>query len=305
MNQPEAEDEVYFRGETPRSDGGIADDDDESGSSPGRYSESDVDIDGITNTPPPPPPLYQASVIVVGSTKAGKTCLIRALTKQAFKKTYQETSISHNRIEYEHVDPSVLTIVYNSLFDQNSSSEKPKTPQDCHDVSPTCLKNKKMKNLRMDKVMLEFIDISGAKDHTTERQIHSKNVDAIIFVYDISNPQSLDEIRDTFYFEACRIKYETPLTTPHVLVGTKLDLFQQETEFIVRDISYVGQDKSMLYGTNFNCWSIQTSAKTGAGISDLRDYLLSLVISNTPRTDSSKAQTKKSRLQKILKCILQ
>ncbi len=290
MNQEETRHEMCFGRESPSSDGGVADD--ESGSSPGRQSEFDGDAS------------YRASVIVVGSTKAGKTCLVRALTQQAFKKTYQETSISHNRIECEYVDPAALRIIYNSLFDQHtsssSSSERSK-PQD----SVLSLKNKKMENLRMDKVMLEFIDISGAKDHTTERQIHSKYVDAIIFVYDISNPQSLDEIKDIFYYEACRIKYQTPLTTPHVLVGTKLDLFQQETVFVARDTSYVSQDKSMVYGVELNCWSIQTSAKTGAGISDLRDHLLSLVISNTPRIDSSEDQPKKSRLQKILKCILQ
>lgn len=297
MNHAGVEDEICFRGGTPRSDGGVADD--ESGSSPGRYSESDVDLDGITTTSP----LYRASVIVVGSTKVGKTCLVRALTKQDFKKKYQETSISHNRIEYEHIDPAALTVVYNSLFDR-SNSEEPKPQDNCE--MRLCLKNKKIENLRMNKVMLEFIDISGAEDHTAERQIHSRNVDAIIFVYDISNPESLEAIRDTFYFEACRIKYQNPLTTPHVLVGTKLDLFQQETDLFAKDTTYVNQDKSILYGTNFNCWSIQTSAKTGAGISDLRDYLLSLVISNTPRGDSSqRSQTKKSRLQKMLKCILQ
>ena len=65
MNHAGVEDEICFRGGTPRSDGGVADD--ESGSSPGRYSESDVDLDGITTTSP----LYRASVIVVGSTKVG------------------------------------------------------------------------------------------------------------------------------------------------------------------------------------------------------------------------------------------
>lgn len=290
MNQEAIRNEMSFCRESLSSDGGVADD--ESGSSPGRYSELDDTS-------------YRASVIMVGSTKAGKTCLVRALTQQDFKKTYQETSVSHNRIDCEYVDPAALRIIYNSLFDQpkNNPTSERSNPKD----SVLWIKNKKMENLCIDKVILEFIDISGAKDHTTERQIHSKNVDAIIFVYDISNPKSLEEIKNTFYYEACRIKCQTPLTTPHVLVGTKLDLFQQETEFNARDTAYVSQDKSMLYGSNFNCWSIQTSAKTGTGISDLRDYLLSLVISNTPRGGRKHNPTppKKSILQKMFKCILQ
>ncbi len=284
MNQNEDDDNVWFqRATTPRNDGTVADD--ESGSSPGRYSESDAD------TPQTQPPFYQASIILVGSTKAGKTCLARALTRQDFIETYRETSIAHNRLECLYVDPVTL-----SMLNKN--------------------KNKKKKSVeQQNQVLLELIDISGAKDHIAERQIHSRDADAIIFVYNISDPQSLEDIKDVFYYEACRIKCQDPLEIPHLLVGTKLDLSSeaQGTESDGTPTDWISEDKARLYGSNFNCWSTQTSAKTGVGIENLRNYLLSLVVSNTPRggyrkdpesSSSSSSGTIVSKLKKI-KCILQ
>ena len=290
MNQNEDDDNVWFqRATTPRNDGTVADD--ESGSSPGRYSESDAD------TPQTQPPFYQASIILVGSTKAGKTCLARALTRQDFIETYRETSIAHNRLECLYVDPVTLSML------NTTNNKKNATP------------NKKFGKLQQNQVLLELIDISGAKDHITERQIHSRDADAIIFVYNISDPQSLEDIKDVFYYEACRIKCQDPLEIPHLLVGTKLDLSSeaQGTESTVdTPTDWISEDKARLYGSNFNCWSTQTSAKTGVGIENLRNYLLSLVVSNTPRgryqkdleSSSSSSGTIVSKLKKI-KCILQ
>jgi len=214
---------------------------------------------------------------MIGSTKTGKSCLVRALTQQVYIETYRETSIAHNPLEYSYVDPAALSMINNKK------------------------KNKKIANLQRNRILLEFIDISGAKDHTAERQIHCKDADIIVFVYDISDPQSLEDIKDIFYFETCRMKYQNPLQTPHVLVGTKLDLCEEKP-----DTPRISQDTSMLYGSNFDCWSIQTSAKDETGISDLRDYLLSLVVANTPRNRSgtSEQQHKKTK-RKIFRCILQ
>ncbi len=266
MNPIELGDEMWFRRETPRGDGRVADD--ESGSSPGRSSESEANLNY---------PFYQASIIMIGSTKTGKSCLVRALTQQVYTETYRETSIAHNPLEYSYVDPAALSMI------NNSNNKK---------------KNKKIGNLQRNKVLLEFIDISGAEDHTAERQIHCKDADIIVFVYDISDPQSLEDIKDIFYFETCRMKYQNPLQTPHVLVGTKLDLCEEKP-----DTPRISQDTSMLYGSNFDCWSIQTSAKDEIGISDLRDYLLSLVVCNTPRTSGQ--QHKKTKRNRKFRCILQ
>lgn len=245
------------------SDGGVADD--ESGSSPGRSSESEVNINY---------PFYQASIIMIGSTKVGKSCLMRALMQQDYTETYRETSISHNSLEYSYVDPAALSVI-------NSNKT-----------------NKKIGNLQRNQILLEFIDIPGAEAHIAERQIHSKNADIIIFVYDISNPQSLEDIKNTFYFETCRMKYQNPLEIPHVLVGTKLDLCEKIST------PRISEDTSMLYGSNFDCWSIQTSAKDDISISDLRNYLLSLVVSNTTRDLVGAKQHKKTKRKKF-KCILQ
>ncbi len=258
------------------------DDDDESGS-PGRPQDH----------------IHVACVIPVGSSRSGKTSLINALLYDRFDSEYRKTSLCHYAMKYDYVDPA----------ESPSSSI----------VIEDCFRRRKMERLQRSssKVDLSLIDISGSHDHAAERQIHYRNADVVMFVYDVTNRNSLTELLDLYYPEACRMKDQHPLEMPHILVGTKMDLFEK----VGRQGDHVGEVEASkaasLLGAH-SCWSIRTSAKDRTNIEDLKSYLLSLVVANTPRdvfppSSSSSAEeeagttTRRNKVHRKawLRCVLQ
>lgn len=216
-------------------------------------------------------PLHTACVMPVGSPRSGKTSLIEAILYNRFRSEYRETSLAQYGLECDYVDPVESSIAAAS---EASAARRKKRG------------SVKMKRVQISKVGLSLVDISGADDHAAERQIHYKNADVVMFVYDITNRNSLVRLRDVYYPEACRMKDEDPLQMPHILVGTKKDLFEKVgregdhvTELEANEVaSQLGAD---------GCWSIRTSAKELENIEDLKTYLLSIVVANTPREDDA------------------
>ncbi len=208
---------------------------------------------------------HMASVMVTGSPFCGKTSLLEALAYNRYTGEYRETSIAQYTIKCDYVDPVEEFVASSSQVSAAKRNGRV---------------NKKMDRLQNVKVDLSLIDISGAKDHATERQVHCKNADIMVFVYDVTKRESLIDVRDYYYREVCRMKNQNPLDLPHILVGTKLDLYNK----VGREGAHVTEEESSdLAGIMECCWSIRTSAREGTGLEDLKNYLLSFAVANTPR----------------------
>ncbi len=231
-------------------EGGRRDGDDDESGSPGR----------------PPDHIHVACIIPVGSPRSGKTSLINALLYDRFDSEYRKTSLCQYAMKYDCVDPVESSSIAAEAWRRRSKMER----------------LQRNSNSSSSKVDLSLIDISGSHDHAAERQIHYRNADVVVFVYDVTNRNSLTQLLDLYYPEACRMRDQHPLEMPHILVGTKMDLFEK----VGRQGDHVDELEASkvasLLGAH-SCWSIRTSAKDRTSIEDLKSYLLSLVVANTPR----------------------
>lgn len=68
---------------------------------------------------------------------------------------------------------------------------------------------------------VEIIDTPGHEDFATIRDSYLRQCDALVFVYDVTQPDSLIRIRDEYWPAALQSRDED--TVPCVLVGNKTD----------------------------------------------------------------------------------
>lgn len=272
------EDVVWYQKSSPHSDGVAAGDE---SASPGRSARSTGDDDSNS---------HSASVIVVGSTACGKTCLVEAMLYGRFNGEYRETSIAHSGARCSYVDP-----VESSIAAGSRASAKRRDKSD--------MKTRRIQRVTVD---LEFVDISGADDYASERQVHSRNVDIAIFVYDVTNRKSLDEVRERYrpeMLEATECQESLLGMLPHILVGTKMDLFEK----VGREGDHVSERESVQLAGELGCWSVRTSARNSLGIDDLKNYLMSFGVANTPREPSAPSPSRRRLLGTLRskKCVMQ
>ena len=165
-------------------------------------------------------------IVVIGDPAVGKTTLIQKYTKKIYRDEYLPTL----GVEITSKEADIKT------FDG------------------------------VEHISLIFWDLSGQLQFSKVRTIFYSGVKAILYMYDITNPRSFQNI-NYWYKEA--IDNSKMSTTIGILIGNKIDL---ENE---RKISHVsGSSKALELKMQF----FDTSCKTHRGVNELFNALIKLLI---------------------------
>ena len=130
----------------------------------------------------------------------------------------------------------------------------------------------KIISLNNKKINLQLYDTSGQKRFSTIVQTYYKGATLIVFVYAIDNKDSFDNIPK--WVEEVKIQNEN---AKFLLVGNKLDLEEE------RDVSTEDAKK---YAEENNIGFIEVSAKTGDGIKDMFEYIISELLEDMKKEEN-------------------
>ncbi|MBD3193731.1 MAG: GTP-binding protein [Candidatus Lokiarchaeota archaeon] len=115
------------------------------------------------------------------------------------------------------------------------------------------------------RLQLKFyiFDLSGVKSFGKIRRFYYPDSQAVILLFDYSNPESLEKINE--WFEEARHFIEDN-STIYLLVGNKIDLVGDRLNL---------KEKAEKIATQYGCNFFEISAATGEGIDELFTYLVS------------------------------
>lgn len=127
-------------------------------------------------------------------------------------------------------------------------------------------------------VRLEILDTAGQDEFSQLRDTFLKEGRGIIIVYAIDSATSFDDV-DAIHEQVLRIKEGSPKKTIITLAGNKSDLEDN------REVTFAqGKEKADSWGCPF----IETSALSGAGVSELFESMASSLVKSEPRKKKSK-----------------
>ena len=124
-------------------------------------------------------------------------------------------------------------------------------------------------------IIIEIQDTSGEERFRSIAKSYYKNVDGIIFVFDVTNEESFKEGINYWLTECDKEKGEYK----KILVGNKIDL--KETRIINKEnIEKFAKDKGMKY--------FETSAKEGTKVDIIFKELAELILMDLPKKNGDK-----------------
>ena len=116
------------------------------------------------------------------------------------------------------------------------------------------------------KLRYQIWDTAGQEKYRSINKIFYQDAIITILVYDITQKDSFEAIKDYWYSE---IRENAPKEAIVVIVGNKSDLYEHEE---------VNDDEVKEYCKSINALHKQTSAQTGEGIQDLFDTIGSKIL---------------------------
>ena len=138
------------------------------------------------------------------------------------------------------------------------------------------------------KIKLVIYDTSGQERYRTIAANYYKNADGILFVYDISNKNTL-----TFKYWLEQIREKSSIKSI-VLFGNKIDLDEGEDENFTRQIS---TEEGKKVAEEFDLKLFEGSAKNGKNINEAMQELVALVYKEKKIDSSGKVDKKKQNVQ--------
>lgn len=138
-------------------------------------------------------------------------------------------------------------------------------------------------------ISLGVIDTAGQDDFSEMRYSYFGQVQAFIFVIDISNPQSIDDFKK-IYNDA---KDATDDGMVCVIAANKIDLRDEGKSDLIPKEDYKKLENE------FNCNVIETSAKTNVGIDELYlNVIKKLLKKDKPQQEKTSSDKKASSSKK-------
>ena len=123
-------------------------------------------------------------------------------------------------------------------------------------VSATYSK-KKVKTKKNKEITLQLWDTAGQEVYKGLTKLFYKNATGIIIVYDVTNRNSFEEIKNFWYNE---VKLNAPDNVKIVIVGNKCDLYLKEE---------IKEDEARTYAENIGVMFQLTSALDSSGVDEL------------------------------------
>lgn len=140
----------------------------------------------------------------------------------------------------------ILSRYLYDVFDQDEKST----------VSATYSK-KKVKTKKNKEIILQLWDTAGQEVYKGLTKLFYKNATGIIIVYDVTNRDSFEEIKNFWYNE---VKLNAPDNVKIVIVGNKCDLYLREA---------IKEDEARTYAENIGVMFQLTSALDSSGVDEL------------------------------------
>ena len=123
-------------------------------------------------------------------------------------------------------------------------------------VSATYSK-KKVKTKKNKEITLQLWDTAGQEVYKGLTKLFYKNATGIIIVYDVTNRNSFEEIKNFWYNE---VKLNAPDNVKIVIVGNKCDLYLKEE---------IKEEEARTYAENIGVMFQLTSALDSSGVDEL------------------------------------
>ena len=135
-------------------------------------------------------------------------------------------------------------------------------------------------------VSLTIIDTAGQDDFAEMRPRYYSDVQAFVFVIDISNKQSVDELRDIFE----DAKENATGDVIGVIAANKADLRDEGGNDLIP------KEDFKKYESEFGCKVFETSAKTNLNITELFKYVIhSYLEKDKPKAKTTEKKTSSSK----------
>ncbi len=138
----------------------------------------------------------------------------------------------------------------------------------------------KIINLNGRDIKLQIWDTSGQERFRSITQNFYRNADGIIFVFDVTNSESFNHIKDWLMdsqVEDSDIK--------RILVGNKIDLIQDRA---------IDKEKMENFAKNKNMKVFETSAKEGVNVDTIFEEIASLILANKTEQEINELYCKNS-----------
>lgn len=136
-------------------------------------------------------------------------------------------------------------------------------------------------------ISLSIVDTAGQDDFKEMRYSYYRQVTGFVLVFDIGNPQSIDDLREMYADIQDAVDGEVQC----IVAANKADLRDENGSDLVPKEEYDKIKKE------FKCEVLETSAKTGTNIEDLYIHLIKLIIgggsSKAPSQKTEKKEPKK------------
>ena len=117
------------------------------------------------------------------------------------------------------------------------------------------------------KITLQIWDTSGQERFRSLTQNFYRNADGILFVFDVTNKDSFDHIKNWLMDSQ-----EVNLDAKKILIGNKIDLLDQRV---------ITKEKMEQFGEKKDMKSYEASAKTGENVDKIFTEITELILANT------------------------
>jgi len=111
------------------------------------------------------------------------------------------------------------------------------------------------------KLTIDLWDTVGQEKHRSITKIFYKDAEAVIFVYDITDRRSFEEIKKYWHLAVLENGASNVI---FALVGNKNDLYEKRT---------VNDEEAIKYADDINAIFVTTSAKNASGINELFKHI--------------------------------
>ena len=136
------------------------------------------------------------------------------------------------------------------------------------------------------KIILKIWDTCGQERYKSLARTFLKDADGILFVYDISNKQSFDHIKDWI-----RESEESNNEFQKIVVGNKIDLPEKSRQVLKEKLTkYIDEKKYK---------GIEVSAKTGENVEKAFLMLTQLIVGNMSKEEIIKKYEKNNSKNKL------
>ena len=144
----------------------------------------------------------------------------------------------------------------------------------------------KLVELNGTKIILKIWDTCGQERYKSLARTFLKDADGILFVYDISNKQSFEHIKDWI-----RESEESNSEFQKIVLGNKIDLPEKSRE--------VPKEKLIKYINEKKYKGLEVSAKTGENVENAFSMLTQLLVGNMSKEEIIKKYEKNNAKNKL------